>query len=94
MSSVNTADDSTDAELHHACAFSFPAVVLAVAKRDGGWEMLQQCFNELCESKDVAVRRTLSHSLHCLAGILPSEKVTADLLQVFEQFLRDQENVR
>ncbi|GMI05295.1 hypothetical protein TrVE_jg1152 [Triparma verrucosa] len=94
MSSVNTADDSTDAELHHACAFSFPAVVLAVSKTDGGWEMLKQCFNELCESKDFAVRRTLSHSLHCLAGILPPETVKDDLLHVFEQFLRDEENVR
>ena len=36
----------------------------------------------------------LSHSLHCLATTLPKEKVTSDLLHVFEQFLSDIEEVR
>ena len=27
------------------------AVVLAVSKSDGGWEMLKDCFEQLCESK-------------------------------------------
>ena len=50
MSSVS-ADADTDQELHFSCAFSFPAVVLAVSKSDGGWEMLKDCFEQLCESK-------------------------------------------
>lgn len=91
MAQIETGDVTTDAELRLHCAFSFPAVVLAVGKE--GWVALGEAFQILVRDVMWNVRKTLSCSLHEIAKVLPPEVVERDLLEVFEGFLRDSEEV-
>ena len=110
MSQVNTGDETADAEIRLHCAFSFPAVVLAVIEGEGGrseaveeggsetveggWETLVEAFQILVRDVMWNVRKTLSCSLHEIAKVLDVKIVERDLLQVFELFLRDAEEVK
>jgi len=98
MAQIDTGDATTDAELRHHCAFAFPAVVLAVESGDragkGGWPALVDAFQILVRDVMWNVRKTLSCSLHEIAKVLEPQLVERDLLQVFELFLRDSEEVK
>ncbi|GMI48465.1 hypothetical protein TrCOL_g6668 [Triparma columacea] len=98
MAQIDTGDATTDAELRLHCAFSFPAVVLAVESGDragkGGWLALVDAFQILVRDVMWNVRKTLSCSLHEIAKLLEPQLVERDLLQVFELFLRDSEEVK
>lgn len=92
MSAISTGDVAADAELRLQCAFSFPAVVLAVGAT--GWVALAGAFQVLVRDVMWNVRKTLSCSLHEIAKALPQAVVERDLMEVFELFLRDSEEVR
>eukprot|EP01095_Lingulamoeba_sp_RSL-Kostka_P007241 TRINITY_DN2290_c0_g3_i1.p1 TRINITY_DN2290_c0_g3~~TRINITY_DN2290_c0_g3_i1.p1 ORF type:complete len:633 (-),score=172.21 TRINITY_DN2290_c0_g3_i1:207-2105(-) len=74
------------------CAFSFPGVLLTLGKNK--WEELKDMYLSLCKDIQWKVRRTLSHSLHEVAKIVGTEIAEAELLEIFELFLKDLDQVK
>lgn len=74
------------------CAFSFPAVVYTVGA--SRWDRLAPLFKRLVRDERRAVRRVMSHSLHELARLLGTEITERDLVDAFNLFLRDLDDVK
>ncbi|ESN99518.1 hypothetical protein HELRODRAFT_101507, partial [Helobdella robusta] len=87
-----TRAQTTDTEITKHCAYSFPAVAFALGRNH--WQLLKPVFLKLVRDMQWKVRRTLSFSLHELAMVLGPQLTETDLLSVFDEFLKDVDDVR
>ncbi|KAF7338382.1 hypothetical protein MVEN_02063900 [Mycena venus] len=71
------------------CAFNYPAVALTLGR--ARWGELRETYLEIAENREVAVRRTLAASLGELAKILGEDHAERDLLGVWWDAVRSEE---
>lgn len=81
-----------DTELAKHCAFSFPAVTLTLGAKN--WRCLRDTYELLSSDMQWKVRRTLAFSIHELSQILGEEITRVDLVPIFNNFLKDLDEVR
>ncbi|KAN0055274.1 hypothetical protein ACTA71_008379 [Dictyostelium dimigraforme] len=81
-----------DSDLVTHCAFNFPAVLYTVGS--SRWPELKETYLTLVKDTNWKVRRTLSHSIHEIAKILGPAETKASLVQCFNLFLQDLDEVR
>ncbi|KAJ7489817.1 armadillo-type protein [Mycena galericulata] len=75
------------------CAFNYPAVAVTLGR--ARWGELREAYLEIAENREVAVRRSLAASLGELAKIIGEENTERDLLGVWWDAVRsDEEEVR
>ncbi|XP_061582785.1 serine/threonine-protein phosphatase 4 regulatory subunit 1 [Cololabis saira] len=83
---------SVDTEIAKHCAFSLPGVALTLGRQN--WHCLKDTYETLASDVQWKVRRTLAFSIHELAVILGDQLTAADLVPIFNGFLKDLDEVR
>uniref|UniRef100_A0A671QRV4 Serine/threonine-protein phosphatase 4 regulatory subunit 1-like n=1 Tax=Sinocyclocheilus anshuiensis TaxID=1608454 RepID=A0A671QRV4_9TELE len=83
---------TVDTEIAKHCAFSLPGVVLTLGRQN--WHCLKDTYETLATDVQWKVRRTLAFSIHELAVILGDQLTAADLVPIFNCFLKDLDEVR
>ncbi|MEQ2161297.1 hypothetical protein GOODEAATRI_008303 [Goodea atripinnis] len=95
---------TVDTEIAKHCAFSLPGVALTLGRQN--WHCLKDTYETLASDVQVGssglmlsltqwkVRRTLAFSIHELAVILGDQLTAADLVPIFNGFLKDLDEVR
>jgi len=83
---------ATDADVAYNCAYNFPGVAQAVGR--ARWPEIAEAFATLAGNIQWKVRRTLSCSLHDLAGILGADLAESELLPTFDLFIKDLDEVK
>jgi len=83
---------AVDSDISYFCAFNLPGVAQAVGA--ARWGELSEAFGTLAAHVQWKVRRTLAFSLHSIAIILGRELAEAELLSIFDVFLRDLDEVK
>jgi len=81
-----------DSDVAVYCAFNFPAILQTVGKDN--WNELKPLYYKLSTHVQSKVRKSLAHSIHCVAQILGQQITENDLLSSFEAFLQDLEEVK
>ena len=92
LSDVKQAKALGDGEVALYCAYNFPAVLYTVGISK--WNLLQDTYFRLVKDTQWKVRRTLSFSLHEIAKIIGTSNTEEYLLNVFEMFLKDSDEVK
>jgi serine/threonine-protein phosphatase 4 regulatory subunit 1 len=85
-------EGSGESDMAEYCAFCFPAVVQVVGPEK--WNELEAAFLALVKNVQWKVRKMLSHSLHEIARIVGKEIAEKSLIQAFDLFLRDLDEVK
>ncbi|XP_029548833.1 serine/threonine-protein phosphatase 4 regulatory subunit 1-like isoform X1 [Salmo trutta] len=83
---------TVDTEIAKHCAFSLPGVALTLGRQN--WHCLKDTYETLATDVQWKVRRTLAFSIHDLALILGNQLTAADLVPIFNGFLKDLDEVR
>ncbi|XP_018123380.1 serine/threonine-protein phosphatase 4 regulatory subunit 1 isoform X2 [Xenopus laevis] len=83
---------TVDTEIAKHCAYSIPGVALTLGRHN--WHCLRDTYETLAADMQWKVRRTLAFSIHELALILGGSLTAADLLPIFNGFLKDLDEVR
>ncbi|XP_018409370.1 PREDICTED: serine/threonine-protein phosphatase 4 regulatory subunit 1 isoform X2 [Nanorana parkeri] len=83
---------TVDTEIAKHCAYSIPGVALTLGRQN--WHCLRDTYETLAADMQWKVRRTLAFSIHELASILGDSLTAADLLPIFNGFLKDLDEVR
>ncbi|KAK5614764.1 hypothetical protein CRENBAI_018727 [Crenichthys baileyi] len=83
---------TVDTEIAKHCAFSLPGVALTLGRQN--WHCLKDTYETLAGDVQWKVRRTLAFSIHELAVILGDQLTAADLVPIFNGFLKDLDEVR
>ncbi|KAJ8260306.1 hypothetical protein GJAV_G00179450 [Gymnothorax javanicus] len=83
---------TVDTEITKHCAFSLPGVALTLGRQN--WHCLKDTYETLATDVQWKVRRTLAFSIHELAVILGDQLTAADLVPIFNGFLKDLDEVR
>ncbi|XP_072267543.1 serine/threonine-protein phosphatase 4 regulatory subunit 1 isoform X2 [Pyxicephalus adspersus] len=83
---------TVDTEIAKHCAYSIPGVALTLGRQN--WHCLRDTYETLAADMQWKVRRTLAFSIHELALILGDTLTAADLLPIFNGFLKDLDEVR
>ncbi|KAA0705130.1 Serine/threonine-protein phosphatase 4 regulatory subunit 1 [Triplophysa tibetana] len=83
---------TVDMEIAKHCAYSLPGVALTLGRQN--WHCLRDTYETLASDMQWKVRRTLAFSIHELAQILGDHLTAADLVPVFNSFLKDLDEVR
>ncbi|XP_061688006.1 serine/threonine-protein phosphatase 4 regulatory subunit 1 [Syngnathoides biaculeatus] len=83
---------TVDMEIAKHCAFSLPGVALTLGRQN--WHCLKDTYEALASDVQWKVRRTLAFSIHELAVILGDQLTAADLVPIFNGFLKDLDEVR
>ncbi|KAM4687959.1 serine/threonine-protein phosphatase 4 regulatory subunit 1 isoform 2-T2 [Discoglossus pictus] len=83
---------TVDTEIAKHCAYSIPGVALTLGRQN--WHCLRDTYETLAADMQWKVRRTLAFSIHELAMILGDSLTAADLLPIFNGFLKDLDEVR
>lgn len=86
------AQNSLDAEMNYNCAFNFPAIALTLGVNN--WKYVKNLYKKLAEDNNWKVRQTLAYSIHELASILGTDCTQAELVPVFDSFIKDVDEVR
>jgi serine/threonine-protein phosphatase 4 regulatory subunit 1 len=86
------AQNSLDAEMNYNCAFNFPAIAQTLGLSN--WKHVRNLYKKLAEDNNWKVRQTLAYSIHELARILGTECTQAELVPVFDSFIKDVDEVR
>ncbi|KAE8574465.1 hypothetical protein XENTR_v10003441 [Xenopus tropicalis] len=81
-----------DTEITKHCAYSLPGVALTLGRQN--WHCLKDTYETLAADVQWKVRRTLAFSIHELAVILGDQLTAADLVPIFNGFLKDLDEVR
>ncbi|XP_061796207.2 serine/threonine-protein phosphatase 4 regulatory subunit 1 isoform X1 [Nerophis lumbriciformis] len=87
-----TRAQTVDTEIAKHCAFSLPGVALTLGRQN--WHCLKDTYETLATDVQWKVRRTLAFSIHELAVILGDQLTAADLVPIFNGFLKDLDEVR
>merc|ERR1719427_2209917 len=74
------------------CAFSLPAVALTLGRTN--WPLIKETYKTLANDMQWKVRRTVASSIHELGVILGEEIAAADLVPIFDGFIKDLDEVR
>ena len=82
----------TGTEIHHQCAFCFPAVVMTLGRKN--WHQLKNAYQVLAGAMQWKVRCTLASSIHEVALILGEELAGSDLVPIYDGFIKDLDEVR
>ncbi|CAH2303233.1 serine threonine- phosphatase 4 regulatory subunit 1-like isoform X1 [Pelobates cultripes] len=83
---------TVDTEITKHCAYSLPGVALTLGRQN--WHCLKDTYETLAADVQWKVRRTLAFSIHELAVILGDQLTAADLVPIFNAFLKDLDEVR
>ncbi|KAM6147567.1 LOW QUALITY PROTEIN: serine/threonine-protein phosphatase 4 regulatory subunit 1-like [Erethizon dorsatum] len=83
---------TVDTDIAKQCAYSLPGVALALGRQN--WHCLKGTYEALASDVQWKVRRTLAFSIHELAVILGDQLTAADLVPIFNGFLKDLDEVR
>ncbi|KAL2297089.1 hypothetical protein Nmel_015147 [Mimus melanotis] len=83
---------TVDTEIAKHCAYSLPGVALTLGRQN--WHCLKGTYETLASDVQWKVRRTLAFSIHELAVILGDQLTAADLVPIFNGFLKDLDEVR
>ncbi|KAJ0023416.1 hypothetical protein NQD34_003315 [Periophthalmus magnuspinnatus] len=83
---------TVDTEIAKHCAFSLPGVALTLGRQN--WHCLKDTYETLATDVQWKVQRTLAFSIHELAVILGDQLTAADLVPIFNGFLKDLDEVR
>lgn len=83
---------TVDTEIAKHCAYSLPGVAFTLGRQN--WHCLKNTYETLASDMQWKVRRTLAFSIHELAVILGDELTAADLVPIFNGFLKDLDEVR
>uniref|UniRef100_A0A663MUN9 Putative WW-binding domain-containing protein n=1 Tax=Athene cunicularia TaxID=194338 RepID=A0A663MUN9_ATHCN len=83
---------TVDTEIAKHCAYSLPGVALTLGRQN--WHCLKDTYETLASDVQWKVRRTLAFSIHELAVILGDQLTAADLVPIFNGFLKDLDEVR
>ncbi|KAM4623203.1 serine/threonine-protein phosphatase 4 regulatory subunit 1-like [Discoglossus pictus] len=83
---------TVDTEITKHCAYSLPGVALTLGRQN--WHCLKDTYETLASDVQWKVRRTLAFSIHELAVILGDKLTAADLVPIFNGFLKDLDEVR
>ena len=83
---------NTDNEIAYHCAYSLPAVTLTLGNKN--WHLLKNTVQALASNLHYKVRRVVANSLHELSMILGPEITTNHLIPIFEDFIKDLDEVR
>ncbi|XP_051538518.1 serine/threonine-protein phosphatase 4 regulatory subunit 1 [Myxocyprinus asiaticus] len=83
---------TVDMEIAKHCAYSLPGVALTLGRQN--WHCLRDTYETLASDMQWKVRRTLAFSIHELALILGDQLTVADLVPIFNSFLKDLDEVR
>ncbi|XP_041059900.1 serine/threonine-protein phosphatase 4 regulatory subunit 1 isoform X1 [Carcharodon carcharias] len=83
---------TVDTEITKHCAYSLPGVALTLGRQN--WHCLKNTYETLASDVQWKVRRTLAFSIHELAVILGDQLTAADLVPIFNGFLKDLDEVR
>ncbi|XP_021110819.1 serine/threonine-protein phosphatase 4 regulatory subunit 1-like isoform X3 [Heterocephalus glaber] len=83
---------TVDTDIAKQCAYSLPGVALALGRQN--WHCLKGTYETLASDVQWKVRRTLAFSIHELAAILGDQLTAADLVPIFNGFLKDLDEVR
>uniref|UniRef100_A0A8C8DFE4 Serine/threonine-protein phosphatase 4 regulatory subunit 1 n=1 Tax=Oncorhynchus tshawytscha TaxID=74940 RepID=A0A8C8DFE4_ONCTS len=83
---------TVDMEIAKHCAYSLPGVAMTLGRQN--WHCLRDTYETLASDMQWKVRRTLAFSIHELALILGDQLTAADLVPVFNGFLKDLDEVR
>ncbi|XP_064409633.1 serine/threonine-protein phosphatase 4 regulatory subunit 1 isoform X3 [Latimeria chalumnae] len=83
---------TVDTEIAKHCAYSLPGVALTLGRQN--WHCLKDTYETLASDMQWKVRRTLAFSIHELAIILGDQLTAADLVPIFNGFLKDLDEVR
>ncbi|XP_018093741.1 serine/threonine-protein phosphatase 4 regulatory subunit 1 isoform X2 [Xenopus laevis] len=83
---------TVDTEITKHCAYSLPGVALTLGRQN--WHCLKDTYETLATDVQWKVRRTLAFSIHELAVILGDKNTAADLVPIFNGFLKDLDEVR
>ncbi|XP_071967162.1 serine/threonine-protein phosphatase 4 regulatory subunit 1-like isoform X2 [Engystomops pustulosus] len=83
---------TVDTEITKHCAYSLPGVALTLGRQN--WHFLKDTYETLAADVQWKVRRTLAFSIHELAVILGDQLTAADLVPIFNGFLKDLDEVR
>ncbi|XP_030625527.1 serine/threonine-protein phosphatase 4 regulatory subunit 1 [Chanos chanos] len=83
---------TVDMEIAKHCAYSLPGVALTLGRQN--WHCLRDTYETLASDMQWKVRRTLAFSIHELALILGDQLTAADLVPIFNSFLKDLDEVR
>jgi len=81
-----------DYDNHLFCAFNFPAVLLTIGAIR--WPELSETYQKLANNQQKKVRKSIASSLHIIAGMV-GEKISGEILApIFEDYLRDFEEIK
>ncbi|XP_038602576.1 serine/threonine-protein phosphatase 4 regulatory subunit 1 isoform X1 [Tachyglossus aculeatus] len=83
---------TVDTEIAKHCAYSLPGVAMTLGRQN--WHCLRETYETLASDMQWKVRRTLAFSIHELAVILGDQLTAADLVPIFNGFLKDLDEVR
>ncbi|XP_014015226.2 serine/threonine-protein phosphatase 4 regulatory subunit 1 isoform X1 [Salmo salar] len=83
---------TVDMEIAKHCAYSLPGVAMTLGRQN--WHCLRDTYETLASDMQWKVRRTLAFSIHELALILGDQLTAADLVPIFNGFLKDLDEVR
>ncbi|XP_063062803.1 serine/threonine-protein phosphatase 4 regulatory subunit 1 isoform X1 [Engraulis encrasicolus] len=83
---------TVDMEIAKHCAYSLPGVAMTLGREN--WHCLRDTYETLASDMQWKVRRTLAFSIHELALILGDQLTAADLVPIFNSFLKDLDEVR
>lgn len=84
--------DQSESDMVEYCAYNFPAVALTLGAER--WSLLETAFNSLYKDTQWKVRRSVSFSLHEIAKIIGTENTERCLLNAFEKFLDDLDDIK
>ncbi len=84
--------ETVDAEITRHCAYSLPAVVCTLGREH--WPLLRDLYGTLASDMQWKVRRTLASSIHEIGAILGPDVVAQDLVPVFDELIKDLDEVR
>jgi len=87
-----TRAQTVDADIARHCAYSLPAVAFTLGRKF--WPCLKGLYETLAGDLQWKVRRTLAFSIHEMAIIIGEELTATDLVPVFNEFLKDLDEVR
>ncbi|MFH4974097.1 hypothetical protein AB6A40_000806 [Gnathostoma spinigerum] len=85
-------NSSEQIDISRHCAHSFPAVAFTLGRRN--WYCLKGIYKKLASDMQWRVRQSLASSMHEVAAIIGSENTDQHLVPIFEQFMRDIEDVK